>query len=270
MMAQVIAHCRFALIHMIFPSLGARNLRVFGLVLAGLLAGGCATAPGRTTPDDPWQGLNRAVYRFNDVIDKAAVKPTAKAYRKITPQWLRTGVGNFFNNLELPWTIVNQLLQGKPKLMALDTCRLVVNSTVGLGGVIDVASRLELPADEEDFGQTLAVWGVPSGPYVMLPFFGPSSLRDGPGRGVDYFGRPLRYLDIPWETQLALNGVNVISSRERLLSVEGTLESAYDKYGVLRDVWVQQREYAIFDGNPPEEPLDPELQEAEKESAAAP
>jgi hypothetical protein len=127
------------------------------------LYGGCAT-PGRTTSDDPWQGMNRSIYKFNDAVDRATLKPMAKGYQKITPQWFRTGTRNFFNNLKLPWVMVNELLQGKPGLMAQQTCRFVLNSVVGLGGFIDVAGKLELSAQNEDFGQTLAVWGVPSGP----------------------------------------------------------------------------------------------------------
>lgn len=251
---------------MIFLSRFVRSLLTIVALIASLGLTGCAS-PGRTRTDDPWQGFNRAVYKFNDTVDRAAIRPVAKGYQTLTPGWMRTGVSNFFNNLELPWTVVNDLLQGKPIVMAQDTCRFVLNSTVGLGGLIDVAGKLAMPANEEDFGQTLAVWGISSGPYIMLPLLGPSTLRDGAGRGADYFGRPVRYADIPWETEIGLGALEVISARERLLSVDGTLNGAYDKYGVVRDAWIQQREYRIFDGNPPEEQMDPELQQAEEESA---
>lgn len=233
-----------------------RSLALICLLSAAALLGGCATAPGRTTTDDPWQGFNRSIYKFNDTVDRAAIKPVAQGYVKITPSWLRTGVGNFFNNLEIPWTMVNDLLQGKPQTMAQDTCRLVLNTVVGLGGFIDVAAALDLAAHKEDFGQTLAVWGVPSGPYLMLPFLGPSTVRDGFGRGPDYFGGPLRYAEIPWETKTGISVLDVVNTRTKLLSVEGTLNQAYDKYGVTRDAWLQRREYMIYDGNPPAPALD--------------
>lgn len=230
-----------------------------------LWLGGCATAPGRTTANDPWEGFNRGVYAFNDTVDRAAVKPVAKAYRKVTPSWLRTGVSNFLDNLEQPFVIVNELLQGKPSYMAQNTCRLVLNTVVGLGGFIDVAGRLGLPSLNEDFGQTLAVWGVPSGPYLMLPFFGPSNLRDGPARVVDYYGQPQRYAEIPWETKTGLTVLDVIDTRQRLLASEDALASVYDRYGIVRDAWVQRREYLIYDGNPPQE----DYEDYEDDSASA-
>ncbi|MGE0113722.1 MAG: VacJ family lipoprotein [Steroidobacteraceae bacterium] len=226
------------------------------LLLAATLLGACTTAPGRTASDDPWQGMNRSIYKFNDAVDRAAIKPVAKGYQKITPGWMRTGISNFFNHLETPWIMVNEVLQGKPQLMAQDVCRFVLNTIVGLGGFIDVAQKLELGAHDEDFGQTLAVWGVPSGPYLMLPFFGPSTVRDGFGRVPDYYARPTRYADIPWETSTAITALEVIQTREQLLSVEDTLNQAYDKYGVMRDAWLQRREYLIYDGNPPESSLE--------------
>ncbi len=218
---------------------------------------GCATAPGRTTSDDPWQSMNRGIYKFNDTVDRAAIKPVAKGYQKVTPDWMRTGISNFFNHLDTPWTIVNQLLQGKPQLMAQDTARFVLNTVVGLGGFIDVASKLELEAHDEDFGQTLAVWGAPSGPYLVLPVFGPSTLRDGIGRVPDYLSKPTRHADIPWETDLGLSALDVLQTREGLFSVEETLDQAFDRYGIMRDAWIQRREYLVYDGNPPA----PELEE---------
>lgn len=223
-----------------------------------VMLSGCATAPGRTTNADPLQGFNRGVYKFNDVVDRATFKPAAKAYQKVTPHWFRTGVSNFFSNLGTPWTIVNELLQGKPTLMAEQTGRFVVNSVAGIGGLFDVASKINLPAHNEDFGQTLAVWGVPSGPYLMLPLLGPANIRDGLGRIPDYFGRPLHYAHLHWKIETGITVLNVVEARESLLSVEGVLQKAYDPYGVIRDVWVQQREFQIFDGNPPQQPLEDE------------
>ncbi|MGC3980593.1 MAG: VacJ family lipoprotein [Steroidobacteraceae bacterium] len=244
-----------------------RSILSLSCLLAVALLSGCASTPGRTTSNDPWQGMNRGIYKLNDVADRAAVKPLAKGYRKITPSWMRTGISNFFTNIGTPWVMVNELLQGKPGAMAQDTCRLVLNTIVGLGGFIDVASKLEMEVHDEDFGQTLAVWGVPSGPYLVLPAFGPSTLRDGFGRIPDWFGRPLRYADIPWETSTGLTTLDVVQTREGLLSVEDTLNQAYDPYGVMRDAWLQRREYLIYDGNPPEPALEEDMPEDEDVAA---
>lgn len=224
---------------------------LLGLVML-LMLGGCATAPGRTTNNDPLQKINRGVYKFNDVVDRATLKPLAKGYQKITPQWMRTGVSNFFSNIGEPWTIVNELFQGKPKAMGKQTGRFLINSVLGVGGLIDVASRMNIQAQKEDFGQTLAVWGVPSGPYVVLPLLGPSSIRDGFGRVPDYYGHPLSYAQVNWKVRTGLAVLGAVSAREKLLSLEGILNKAYDPYSVMRDVWVQQREYEIYDGNPPQ------------------
>ncbi|HKE96463.1 MAG TPA: VacJ family lipoprotein, partial [Povalibacter sp.] len=231
-------------------------LRALALVAVLLTAAGCASTPGRTRGDDPWEGMNRGVYKFNDTLDRAALKPVAKGYRKITPRWFRTGVGNFFSNLSYPATAVNQFLQGKAKMGVRDTGRFLLNSTVGLAGLFDVATPLGLQANDEDFGQTLAVWGVHSGPFVTLPFFGPSSLRDAPSRVFDYFLGPLVYADVPWETTWGLRAFDIVHSRSELLPLDATLQNAFDPYAFIRDAWVQQREFAIFDGNPPPEQLE--------------
>ena len=227
------------------------------------LLSGCATAPGRTTTEDQWQGLNRKIYQFNDAVDRTTLKPVAKGYEKITPRWMRTGIRNFFKNLETPWNMVNSALQGKPADVAQDACRLVLNSLVGLGGFIDVAGKLELGAHDEDFGQTLAVWGVPSGPYLMLPVFGPSTVRDGLGRVPDYFSNPTRYADIPWETETGLTLLSAVQSRQALFEAEQALSGAYDRYGVMRDAWLQRREYMIYDGNPPAPDVEDDVDEEE-------
>jgi len=239
-------------------------------LLALAVLGGCATAPGHTTPDDPWEDLNRGIYRFNDVADRATLKPVAKAYRKVTPDIVQTGVRNFFANLAYPTTILNQLLQGKLKLAAQDTGRLVLNTIAGVGGLIDAASIGGLTANEEDFGQTLAVWGVPSGPYVTLPLFGPSSLRDAPSRIADYFTGVRRYAEIPWETEWSSRAVEVVGFRADLLPVEAQIENVFDRYAFMRDAWVQRREYMIFDGSPPEPTFDDEPLDDEEVAPAAP
>ena len=233
-----------------------RPLRAAAAVLIAILAAGCAATPGRTLPDDRWEGLNRKVYKFNDTVDRAALKPVAKGYRKITPHWMRIGIGNFLGNLEYPATMVNQFLQGKPKLGLRDTGRFLLNSTLGVAGLFDVATAVGLEANDEDLGQTLAVWGVGSGPFVNLPFFGPSTLRDAPTRMVDFFFDPFTYVDMPWEAVWGERVLDAVHSRAELLPLDATLQRTYDPYAFIRDSWVQQREFAIFDGNPPPETLE--------------
>ena len=239
------------------------------LLLCGLLAG-CATAPGRTSTADPWEGLNRRVYRFNDVADRVALKPVAKAYQQVTPDWFRTGVSNFFTNLAYPTTIINQLLQGKPGRACKDTGRLVINTVLGLGGLFDVAIHAGLPANDEDFGQTLAVWGVPSGPALTIPFFGPSSVRDGPSRIADYFSGVTLYIDVSWELEWSARGLEIVNDRAELLPLEGQLSKVFDPYAFLRDAWAQRREYMIFDGSPPEPTFDDEFLDEEPAAPVAP
>jgi phospholipid-binding lipoprotein MlaA len=231
-------------------------LRLAALLSVALLAAGCASTPGRTVSDDRFESLNRGVYAFNDSIDRAALKPVAKAYKKVTPRWIRAGIGNLISNIEYPSTILNQFLQGKGKLGLRDTGRFLLNTTLGVGGLFDVATAVGLEANDEDFGQTLAIWGVPSGPYLTLPFFGPSSVRDAPGRVVGWFTDALSYVDIPWEVRWGERVLDVVHTRSELLLVDPTLQRAYDPYAFMRDAWVQQREFQIFDGNPPPEVLE--------------
>ena len=163
----------------------AAGRRLAALIAFGsLLLAGCATT-GERNPADPIEPFNRGVYKFNDALDRGVLKPTAKAYQKVTPDWFRTGVGNFFTNLKAPGTIVNQLLQGKFREAGQDTLGFLLNTTFGWAGVIDVASMNALPQHDEDLGQTLGKWGVPPGPYLMLPFLGPATVRDATveGRG---------------------------------------------------------------------------------------
>jgi phospholipid-binding lipoprotein MlaA len=231
-------------------------LRAAAAVLVAVLAAGCAAAPGRTTPDDRWEGFNRGVYKFNDAVDRAALKPVAKGYRKITPHWMRVGIGNFLGNLEYPATAINQFLQGKFRLGLRDSGRFLINTTLGIGGLLDPATSAGLEANDEDLGQTLAVWGVGSGPYLTLPFFGPSTLRDAPSRMVDFFFDPITYVDVPWEAIWGERVLDVVHTRSELLPLESTLQKTYDPYAFIRDSWLQRREFAIFDGNPPAEQLE--------------
>lgn len=213
-------------------------------------------APAKTGKNpDPWEGFNRAIYRFNDVADRYLLKPVAKGYKAVTPEVVRNGVTNFFSNLRSPIVIVNDVLQGKIKQAGGDTVRFVVNSTVGVAGLVDVAVRINLPLHDEDFGQTLGVWGVPSGPYLVMPFFGPSSARDAVGFGVDAVSNPRRYL-INNEADLVLLGVDVVNSRASLLDLESIIQG--DRYLFIRDLYLQRREFAVKDGQVDDPFLDDE------------
>lgn len=244
-------------------------MRAVAVILVALVACGCAATPGRTTNDDRWEGFNRGVYKFNDVVDRATLKPVAKGYQKITPHWMRVGIGNFFSNLDYPATILNQFLQGKGKLGLRDTGRFLINTTIGIAGFLDVATPLGLEKNDEDLGQTLAMWGVGSGPYLNLPLFGPSSLRDAPSRMLDFFTDPLTYVDVPWEAVWGERALNVVHRRSELLALDPTLQRTYDPYAFIRDAWVQQREFAIYDGNPPPEQLDEEFIDEEEPAESA-
>jgi phospholipid-binding lipoprotein MlaA len=239
------------------------TMRAAVLIMFALAAAGCASGPGRTVNDDRWEGFNRGSYKLTDTVDRAALKPVAKGYRKITPSWMRVGISNFFGNLEYPTTIVNQFLQGKAVMGLRDTGRFLLNTTLGLGGLFDVATPVGLEANDEDLGQTLAVWGVGSGPYLYIPFLGPSSVRDAPSRFADTFLDAASFADIPWEAQWGRRALNIVHSRAELLTLDPTLERTFDPYAFLRDAWVQQREFEIFDGDPPLEELQEEFIEEE-------
>lgn len=195
---------------------------------------------------DPWEGFNRAVFRFNDTADRWVLKPVATSYRQITPIFMQTGVHNFFTNLGEVTNIFNGVLQWKWGQVGNDTGRLLINSTVGLAGVFDVAKHVGLEAgDGEDFGQTLAVWGVPSGPYVVLPFMGPSTVRDVPGEAVDWYTNPLTHIDHD-ATRYSLKATDLIQTRAGLLRAESLLQG--DRYLLLRDAYLQRRDYLIANG----------------------
>jgi phospholipid-binding lipoprotein MlaA len=231
------------------------------LVAVAVLAG-CSTMRS-PDPRDPWEGLNRATYEFNDGFDKALLKPVAEGYRFVLPTPARTAVTNFFANLKDPWIALNQLMQGKPRLAIDDLGRFVWNSTFGLLGLIDVASDMGLPKHNEDFGQTLAVWGADFGPYLVLPILGPSSVRDGVGLIPD------AYAYLPWQIpkwadfehrvtwQWSLTGLDLVQTRANLLDASDILEeAALDRYAFLRNAYFQRRRYLIYDGDPPPLPAD--------------
>jgi phospholipid-binding lipoprotein MlaA len=224
------------------------------LALTGLLTG-CATIPsGEGDPRDRFERTNRAIYRFNDALDRSVAKPVARAYVKVTPAPVRTGFGNFFRNLTFPTVIINDLLQLKMKGFATDTARLLVNTTIGIGGLFDPASQIGLAAGNEDFGQTLGRWGVPTGPYVVLPLFGPSNVRDAFGLAADQFTDPKNYVKndyVAW----GLTGLSLVDMRAELLATEGVLDRANDPYAFIRNAYLQRREYLVKDGAVPEDEL---------------
>jgi phospholipid-binding lipoprotein MlaA len=194
--------------------------------------------------NDPFEDINRVTFEFNEYLDRNFLKPVALTYSK-APKPIKKGITNFFNNLEEVETTVNQVLQGKPKLALNDLTRFVINSTIGLGGFIDVATRIGLTRHEEDFDQTLALWGVPSGPYIMLPALGPSSLRDT-------FSRPFSsFLSVTFhmtesDVNIALKSIDALETRERLLEIESLIYG--DRYDFVKDSYIQYLNYEVKDG----------------------
>lgn len=201
---------------------------------------------------DPWEGFNRSVFRFNERVDRYALKPVAKAYRKITPRPVRTGVANFYRNIKMPLAMLNDLLQGKPRAAGQDLSRFVVNVTVGIAGLFDPSTRFGIPYNDEDFGQTLGKWGVPTGPYLVLPLIGPSTVRDGTGFGVDALGDPVTYQLEEKATAWLWVG-KAINARSNLLDVEEIIQG--DRYLFLRDLYLQSREFAVKDGKVESDPF---------------
>jgi len=236
-----------------------------------LTLAGCATTGTAQSPADPWERMNRGTYAFNDAIDRAVLKPVAKAYRRYVPQFMRTGVTNFLTNLAYTTTLANNILQLKLKDAASDTGRLLLNTTLGLGGLLDPATDAGLPRNNEDFGQTLGRWGVPPGPYLVLPLLGPSTLRDAPSLYVDIQTDTRRYIGNS-SIGFAFTGISIVDRRARLLPAEAALEGAYDPYALIRNAFLDRREYLVRDGDVPEESLDDEawLEEAEAEAGIGP
>ena len=225
-------------------------MRLLLAVPVALLLAGCATSGGSGDPRDPWEGLNRKTFAFNDALDKALMKPTAQAYERITPEFVREGVNNFNGNLEDVGTSLNNLLQGKFREGASDAGRFVVNTVFGVLGLWDIATPLGLEKHDEDFGQTLGWWGMPPGPYFVIPFLGPSSARDAPARLVDpsWYYSKLVDEDIYWSWW----GVDKVRTRANLLKAESILDqAAIDRYTFVRDAWLQRRRNQVYDGNPP-------------------
>lgn len=228
-------------------------MRVFGSGSLDRLARACLFASAVLVPmaahaadSDPWEGTNRAIFRFNDTLDTYTLKPIAKGYQWITPQFAQDGIHNFFQNIGDVGNLVNDVLQAKPRAAGVDTARLIFNTTFGVLGFIDVGTRMGLQRNDVDFGVTMGHWGVPSGPYVVLPFFGPSTVRDAFGKVPDAYTKPYPYMDnVPARNWML--GVNLIDTRASLFSAEKLING--DRYAFIRNAFLQNREYKVKDGH---------------------
>ena len=212
------------------------------LLVAGL-ASGCAT----NNPKDPLEGYNRAMFSFNETVDNVALKPVATVYREATPSFVQTGVGNFFGNIGDVWIAGNNLMQGKLEEGMSDVARVILNSSFGLLGVLDIASEAGLPKHNEDFGQTLGKWGVASGPYVVLPILGPSTVRDTVALPADFYADPWGY-KMPVDVRNIGYGLRIVDRRAASLDIGKLVEeAALDKYEFVRDAYLQRRENLVND-----------------------
>ena len=236
--------------------------RAFATVVLSLaLALGAADARAADTRKgvrDPFERVNRATYAFNDALDRMLARPAARAYKTVVPGKAREVVSNFLANLDYPTVLVNDVLQGKLRAAGSDVARLAINTTIGIGGLFDPATHWGLAANDEDFGQTLGVWGFGPGPYLVLPFLGPSDTRDAPAKVVDRFTNVVHYARSAKVGTLEL-GASLLDRRTTLLAADATVEGAFDPYQLVRNSYLERREYRVRDGNVPEEKFDDEL-----------
>ncbi|EHR70034.1 surface lipoprotein [Burkholderiales bacterium JOSHI_001] len=228
--------------------------RVLAAMVFATLLAGCAT-PGRDgNPRDPLEGINRAVFNFNEGVDTVVVKPVAMGYRAVLPAFVRSGVDNVFGNIGDIWSAANQFLQGKLQAGLEMTLRVAVNSTLGFGGLLDIGSEAQLPRQSEDFGQTLGRWGVAPGPYVVLPLLGPSTLRDTAARPLDLAATPGNLLFKESRDAAGATVLQFVHARAGLLDATRALDdAALDKYILVRDGYLARRRNQVYDGDPPEE-----------------
>lgn len=237
------------------PAMGDRNIHTFRiLAVIGLVAfiSGCA-APGPTDEKDPFEGFNRSMYDFNDMLDRNVLKPVAQGYNYVLPNPVNKSISNAFNNIDDVVVIFNDIMQLKPTQTGSDIGRFLINSTVGIGGLFDVAKEVDLVKHEEDFGQSMGYWGIGNGPYLVLPLLGPMTVRDGIGSGVDAFADPLNYIE-PDAALYSVQLLEVVDKRAGLLSATKILkEAALDPYLFVRDAYLQKRRNLVYDGNPPPE-----------------
>jgi phospholipid-binding lipoprotein MlaA len=224
---------------------------------------GCASIPAgvQPSPQDPWEPFNRSVFEFNEGLDAYVLKPVVAGYRFVLPEFVRDGIYNFFSNYSDIYTALQNLLQGKPDYAFSDLMRVVVNTTMGLGGLIDLATPGGLEKHKEDWGQTFGVWGIPSGPYVVLPFFGPSNVRDTFGTAADMESDYLFRLLPDVALRNSITGLRVVNARNTYYEAGDLLDgAAIDKYSFMRDAYIQRRQYQINEGRDDEEPLMPPYQ----------
>lgn len=237
-----------------------RKYHLASLAIVMTVLAGCAhNSPYE--PADPLERINRPIYAFNMTADKYVLRPVAVGYVKVAPQPVRTGVSNFFDNLFYPTTIVSDLLQAKFVQFGRDLGRFAMNTTFGLAGVLDPATRVGLTKNDEDLGQTFGRWGVGEGWYLMIPLLGPSTNRDLVGAVGDWWTSPLEYTDMRWEHRALVSVAKGIDSRSKLLEVDDVLQQQIDPYVFIRTAYLQSRLNAVYDGNPPSELLEPELPE---------
>ena len=243
-------------------SLLAKFKRIAFLGLVGAMVG-CASIPAgvEPSPHDPWEPFNRSVFEFNEGLDAYLLKPVVAGYRFVLPEFVRDGIYNFFSNYSDIYTALQNLLQGKPDYAFSDLMRVVVNTTFGLGGLIDMATPGGLPKHKEDWGQTFGVWGIPAGPYVVLPFFGPSNVRDTFGTAADLESDYLFRLLPDVALRNSLTGLRVVNARNTYYAAGDLLDgAAIDKYSFVRDAYIQRRQYQINEGREDEEVLMPPYQ----------
>lgn len=247
------------------------NCKLLLLVILGMVLVGCASIPAGEikSKNDPFEPMNRAVFTFNEALDDYVMTPVAKVYRFVLPEFVRERISNIFSNIGDIYTSVNNLLQGKPKEAADDLVRVFVNTTLGLGGMFDVATAGGMEKRKEDFGQTLGVWGVNPGPYLVLPFFGASNIRDTAGFFVD-FKTDILFQQIPdVGVRNTVTGVRIVDMRAKYLDSSNLLEeAAIDKYTFVRDAYFQRRQNLVYDGNPPETKEEEEIEEPAPPSGA--
>ena len=225
-----------------------KSFMSMGLLIGALALTGCATGPN---PSDPFEHANRQIYKFNDSIDKTVAQPIARTYNRHTPNIIKQGIRNFFQNLGMISTTLNNIFQLKLQKTPDDLLRLAINTTAGVGGLFDIASRMGIPKNNEDFGQTLGYWGVRPGPYFMIPFIGPNTLRDGIGRPIDVIVNPVSSLIDNSSTTYALSGIQIVDTRARLLTVTDIVDQQFDPYTFIRDNYLKRRENQILDQKPP-------------------
>jgi phospholipid-binding lipoprotein MlaA len=239
------------------PAVVARQRQVaVALAFAGVFLSGCATTQSRV---DPFEPFNRAMLQVNDVVDGNFVKPVAEAYVKYTPEPIRSGISNFFGNIEDLFVGINNVLEGNGNRAGDDFGRVLLNSTFGLGGIFDLASMMGIERHTQDFGITFGKWGFPQGPYFFVPLFGPTTVRDGTGTAVRAYLGPTTYIFNNVPLRNSIWGVGVVDARANALGTESMVDAAaLDRYRFIRNAYLRSRQYQVYDGKPPPDADDAE------------